>query len=194
MQSLLYRGNLSDNGTTILCRGYQSKADGDVLYYSTAQLQLNVKEIVLSQSTAMEERIGFISGIILAIILMLFIFVLLIFLLSRRRKLNEKYSNLTHKSNEELLTPVWLPEHAAPVHVGSVRQFVHGYHEHDSVQGLSEHPTGLAHHIQDPTCQHYCHITKLPQHLLDISLEYQSGDSCEENSRKQSLGGATLSR
>lgn len=142
----------------------------------------------------MEERIGFISGIILALILMLFIFVLVMFLLSRRRKLNEKYSNLTKKSKEELVTPVWLPEHAAPVHVGSIRQFVHGYHEHDSVQGLSEHPTGPAHHIQDPTCQYYRHITKLPQHLLDISLEYQSGDSCEENSRKQSLGGATLSR
>ena len=57
----------------------------------------------------MEERIGFISGTILAIILMLFIFVLLMFLLSRRRKLNEKYSKLKHKSKEELLTPVWLP-------------------------------------------------------------------------------------
>ena len=153
-----------------------------------------MKEQILSQSTALEERIGFISGIILAIILMLFIFVLVMLLLTRRRKLNEKCSSLSHKSKEELLTPIWLPEHTAPVHVGSIRQFVHGYHEHDPIQGLSEHPTGLAHHMQDPTSQHYHISTKLPQHLLDISLEYQSGDSCEENSRKQSLGGATLSR
>eukprot|EP00091_Calanus_sinicus_P016520 TRINITY_DN35924_c0_g1_i1.p2 TRINITY_DN35924_c0_g1~~TRINITY_DN35924_c0_g1_i1.p2 ORF type:complete len:160 (+),score=30.05 TRINITY_DN35924_c0_g1_i1:72-482(+) len=51
-QSLLYRGSLSDNGTIILCRVQQSTADGALLYTRTVQLQLMVRELVISQSTS----------------------------------------------------------------------------------------------------------------------------------------------
>merc|ERR1719483_1105461 len=73
-QSLIYRANLSDNGTTIECRGYQSSADGVMLYTNSVQILLHVEELVVSQSTAIEERIGIISGIILAIIFIILIF------------------------------------------------------------------------------------------------------------------------
>ena len=137
-QSLIYRANLSDNGTTIECRGYQSTADGAVLYTSTIELQLNVEELIVSQSTALEERIGIISGIILAITFFILIFILLTIVLSRRRKDTKKYSSLPNKSKEELLTPIWIPGKGSGVHVSSARQFAHDYHENDELQGLGD--------------------------------------------------------
>ena len=192
-QSLLYRGSLSDNGTIILCRVQQSTADGAVLYTSTVQLQLLVRELVVSQSTAMEERIGIISGIILAIIFIILIFILIAILLTRRLKQNGKYSSLPSKSHEQLLTPIWIPGKVSCVQVSSARQFVHEYREDDDVQGLSEYSKVIKHNTLDPNCEHYKHSSMLPEHIFNTSLESESGDSCENTSRNQSCG-ATLSR
>ena len=194
LQSLLYRGSLSDNGTIILCRVQQSTADGAVLYTRTVQLQLLVRELVVSQSTAMEERIGIISGIILAIIFIILIFILIAILLTRRLKQNGKYSSLPSKSHEQLLTPIWIPGKVSGVQVSSARQFVHEYREDEQVQGLSDYSRVLTHNTQDPRCEHYKHSSKLPEHFLDSSLEFYSGDSYEEDNLNQSIECATLSR
>ena len=193
-QSLLYRGSLSDNGTIILCRVQQSTADGAVLYTSTVQLQLLVDQLIVSKSMAREERIGVISGIILAIIFIILIFILIAILLTRRLKQNGKYSSLPSKSHEQLLTPIWIPGKVSGVQVSSARQFVHEYREDDDVQGLSDYSRVLTHNTRDPRCEHYKHSSKLPEHLLDVSLESRSGDSYEEDNRNQSIECATLSR
>eukprot|EP00092_Neocalanus_flemingeri_P070795 GFUD01086924.1.p1 GENE.GFUD01086924.1~~GFUD01086924.1.p1 ORF type:complete len:574 (+),score=114.66 GFUD01086924.1:113-1834(+) len=196
-QSLLYRANMSDNGTTILCRVQQSTADGSVLYTSTVQLQLHVEQLIMSQTTAIEENIGIISGIILAIIFIILIFILIAFLLTRRRKLDKKYSSVPNK--DELLTPIWVPGKVSCMEVSSARQFANDYHENGDVQGQSAStrykivPTHITQHQKG----HYCpcpQIPTIPDHLLDLSLESHSGDSCTDNSITHSVAGATLSR
>jgi hypothetical protein len=141
----------------------------------------------------MEERIGIISGIILAIIFIILIFILIAILLTRRLKQNGKYSSLPSKSHEQLLTPIWIPGKVSGVQVSSARQFVHEYREDEQVQGLSQYERVITHNTRDPKCEHYKHSSMLPEHLLDISLESESGDSCEVSSRNQ-LCGAMLSR
>ena len=189
-QSLVYRANMSDNGTTILCRVQQSTADGSVLYTSTVQLQLHVEQLIMSQNTAIEERIGIISGIILAIIFIILIFILIAFLLTRRRKVNKQYSSVPDKSQDELLTPIWIPGKgkASHVHVSSDRQFVNDYHENGDVQGLSdssEYSRVHSYNTQDMKCHNYKYS---PQ--LEVSMESQGEDSC----MNQSVTGNTLSR
>merc|ERR1719318_508116 len=51
----------------------------------------------------------------------------------------------------------------------------------------------MTHNTLDPRCEHYKHGSMLPEHLLNTSLDSESGDSYEVSSRNQSCG-ATLSR
>merc|ERR1719483_864398 len=118
-QSLTYRASISDNGTIIKCRIQQRTADGSVLYTSDVELQLHVQHMIIIQNMAMEERIGVISGIILAIIFIILIFILIAFFLTKRRKQNKKYLNVPDKSQEDLLTPIWIPGKTSSVHVSS---------------------------------------------------------------------------
>ena len=87
-QSLRYVGRLQDHGTNLTCTVVQLDHLGTVLYSSTISLQLEVSELVIySQgSGVLEERIGIISGIILAVIFIILIFILTALLLTRRRK------------------------------------------------------------------------------------------------------------
>ena len=187
---------MSDNGTTILCRVQQSTADGSVLYTSTVQLQLHVEQLIMSQNTAIEERIGIISGIILAIVFIILIFILIAFILTRRRKVDKKYSNVLEKSKDELLTPIWIPENASRVHVSSARQFANDYHENGDVQGLSDSSeySRVPTRMKNQKGQYSPKLPIVPDNLLDVSLESYSGDSCTDNSRNHSLAGATMSR
>ena len=197
LQSLLYTAHLADNGTTVQCRGYQSSVDGVVLYTSTIELQLNIKELVVSKSIAIEEKIGIISGIILAIIFIILMFIIITIILTRRRKDKTKYSSLENKSKDELLTPIWVPGKGSQVHVSSVREFVHDYHENEELHGLgdkSESSQVPTHNIHDPMCKHYKYISNTTENAFDISIESHSGDSYEQNSRNMSIGGTTLSR
>ena len=101
---------------------------GSVLYSSTISLQLEVSELVIySQgSGVLEERIGIISGIILAVIFIILIFILTALLLTRRRKKVRKTWDQTSKSklwcqvpkyesvngekgSDEMLAPIWRP-------------------------------------------------------------------------------------
>ena len=154
----------------------------------------------MSQNTAIEERIGIISGIILAIIFIILIFILIAFLLTRRRKVNKQYSSVPDKSQDELLTPIWIPGKVSRVHVSSARQFVNDYHENGDVQGLSdssEYSRVPSHNTQDMKCHIYKYSPKLPvvpDHHLDISMESHSGDSYTDYSRNQSAAGTTLER
>ena len=74
--------------TNLSCTVVQLDHVGSVLYSSTISLQLEVSELVIySQgSGVLEERIGIISGIILAVIFIILIFILTALLLTRRRK------------------------------------------------------------------------------------------------------------
>ena len=177
---------MSDNGTTILCRVQQSTADGSVLYTSTVQLQLHVEQLIMSQNTAIEERIGIISGIILAIIFIILIFILTAFLLTSRRKVNKQYSSVPNKSQDELLTPIWIPGKVSRVHVSSTRQFVNDYHENGDVQGLSDSKYSR---VPSNKTEKYKHSPK-----LDVSMETHSGESCTDYSGHPSTAGNTLSR
>jgi len=163
-QSLLYRGSLSDNGTIILCRVQQSAADGAVLYTSTVQLQLLVDQLIVSQSMAMEERIGIISGIILAIIFIILMFIMIALFLTKRRKQKAKYSSVPNKLQDDLLTPIWIAgkESQSPRHVSSARQFGHDYHEEGDVQGLG----ASSQYSKVPTI-----TTEVPEHSQDVSLD-----------------------
>ena len=98
--------------TNLSCTVVQLDHVGSVLFSSTISLQLEVSELVIySQgSGVLEERIGIISGIILAVIFIILIFILLSIFLTRRRKADKKYSSLTDKSADtELLKPIWVP-------------------------------------------------------------------------------------
>ena len=187
-QSLVYRANMSDNGTTILCRVQQSTADGSVLYTSTVQLQLHVEQLIMSQNTAIEERIGIISGIILAIIFIILIFILIAFLLTRRRKVNKQYSSVPDKSQDELLTPIWIPGKgkASRVHVSRTREFVNDYHENGDVQGLSDSEYSR---VPSNNTEKFKYSPK-----LDVSMETYSGESCKDYNGHPSTAGNTLSR
>ena len=83
-----YTGRLGDHLTNLSCTVVQLDHVGSVLYSSTISLQLEVSELVIySQgSGVLEERIGIISGIILAVIFIILIFILTALLLTRRRK------------------------------------------------------------------------------------------------------------
>ena len=127
-QSLRYVGRLQDHGTNLTCTVVQLDHLGTVLYSSTISLQLEVSELVIySQgSGVLEERIGIISGIILAVIFIILIFILTALLLTRRRKKEKvklkpglKCQNLTQvpkyesvngeKGSDEMLAPIWRP-------------------------------------------------------------------------------------
>ena len=199
LQSLLYTAHLADNGTTVQCRGYQSSVDGVVLYTSTIELQLNIKELIVSKSIAIEEKIGIISGIILAIIFIILMFIIITIILTRRRKDKTKYSSLENKSKDELLTPIWVPGKGSQVHVSSVREFVHDYHENEELHGLgdkselSQVPTN---NIKDLLSKHYKEIA--PEKVLETSIGTHSEDIYETTkinySRNNSMDGTTLSR
>ena len=87
-QSLLYQARLEDQGTNITCTVRQMDHLGGIIYSSTISLQLEVAELVIysQESGVLEERIGIISGVILAIIFIILIFILIALLLTRRRK------------------------------------------------------------------------------------------------------------
>ena len=188
---------MSDNGTIIQCSGYQRTLDGTILYQSSVQLQLNVKELVVSQNTVIEERIGIISCIILAIIFIILIFILIAVLLTRRRKLSKKYTTLPSKSQEELLTPIWVPGKGSRVHVSSSRQFVHDYTENGEAQGLSatsEYSRNNASNIEVLTNDPRKYNAKLPEYLLNSSMETPSEDSSDDKSRSHFIAEVSLSR
>jgi len=153
----------------------------------------------MSQNMATEEKIGVISGIILAIIFIILMFILIAFLLSRRRNLDKKYSSLPDKSQEDLLTPIWIPGKTSHEHVSSARQFEHDYHENGGVQGLSA-SSGYSHvptHNTQDKCNDFNYRQKIPiipDYLLDISLDSQSEDSCTNISHDNSVICGTLSR
>jgi len=111
-QSLRYTGRLGDHLTNLSCTVVQLDHVGSVLYSSTISLQLEVSELVIySQgSGVLEERIGIISGIILAVIFIILIFILTALLLTRRRKKVPKYESVNgEKGSDEMLAPIWRP-------------------------------------------------------------------------------------
>jgi len=111
-QSLRYVGRLQDHGTNLTCTVVQLDHLGTVLYSSTISIQLEVSELVIySQgSGVLEERIGIISGIILAVIFIILIFILTALLLTRRRKKVPKYESVNgEKGSDEMLAPIWRP-------------------------------------------------------------------------------------
>merc|ERR1711974_507501 len=111
-QSLRYVGRLQDHGTNLTCTVVQLDHLGSVLYSSTISLQLEVSELVIySQgSGVLEERIGIISGIILAVIFIILIFILTALLLTRRRKKVPKYESVNgEKGSDDMLAPIWRP-------------------------------------------------------------------------------------
>jgi len=109
-QGLRYVGRLQDHGTNLTCTVVQLDHLGTVLYSSTISLQLEVSEAVISTEgiRGLEERIGIISGIILAVIFIILIFILTALLLTRKRK--KKYVSVNgEKGSDEMLAPIWRP-------------------------------------------------------------------------------------
>ena len=50
----------------------------------------------------------------------------------------EKKAKKENKSKNELLTPIWVPGKESQVHVSSVREFVHEYHENEDFDSFQD--------------------------------------------------------
>ena len=115
-QSLLYQARLEDQATNITCTVIQLDHLERTIYSSTISLQLEVAELVIySQGSGIiEERIGIISGIILAIIFIILLLILIALFLTRRKK-DPQYTIVNDKTKDEMLEPIWRPKRKTKV-------------------------------------------------------------------------------
>ncbi|TRY73760.1 hypothetical protein TCAL_02553 [Tigriopus californicus] len=106
-----YKADLKDNDKEIICLATQVDHDGrSVLYESSAILQLKIDKIVLPVDNALTQRIGIISGVLLAIIFLILLLMFCIFVICRRRRKRSRppSSQATLDSSPEPpLKPIW---------------------------------------------------------------------------------------
>jgi len=203
-QSLRYVARLQDHGTNLTCTVVQLDHLGTVLYSSTISLQLEVSELVIySQgSGVLEERIGIISGIILAVIFIILIFILTALLLTRRRKKVPKYESVNgEKGSDEMLAPIWRPagRRTNVAVVSAERQFDSHYLEEHLDLDLKEQQskaTNKTGYARIPT--HEAVLVdqcRCERDLLNTSLE-SGGSGCGSGGSGENSGGGgnSLSR
>eukprot|EP00095_Tigriopus_kingsejongensis_P006388 maker-scaffold117_size339417-snap-gene-2.19 protein:Tk06388 transcript:maker-scaffold117_size339417-snap-gene-2.19-mRNA-1 annotation:"immunoglobulin superfamily member 5" len=106
-----YKADLKDNDKEIICLATQVDHDGrSVLYESSTVLKLKVEKIVLPVDNALTQRIGIISGVLLAIIFLILLLVFCIFVICRRRRKRSRppSSQATLDScPEPPIKPIW---------------------------------------------------------------------------------------
>jgi len=144
-QTIDYIANLTHNASILICKTNQRVDDENLsesMYSSSIALTLDIAPIVIiSSNTHLHERLGVISGIILAIIFIILIFILLSIFLTRRRKADKKYSSLTDKSSsDELLKPIWVPgkKSRSQIQVGAAKEYVNEFQQFGEGRELSD--------------------------------------------------------
>ena len=111
--TIKYKAHLRDNGGQISCIGSQVARDGrTVLYEKTATVKLRVEKLVLPVDNALTQKIGIISGVLLAVIFLILLMVFVIFAVCKRRRKRSRPPSSTGTEDtcspeEPPLKPIW---------------------------------------------------------------------------------------
>lgn len=107
----VYKANLNDNDREITCVATQIDHDGrTVLFESSTSLKLKIDKIILPVDNALTQKIGIISGVLLAIIFLILLLVFCIFVCCKRRRKRSRPSSsqaTTESSPEPPIKPIW---------------------------------------------------------------------------------------
>ena len=110
--TIKYKAQLSDDGGSIKCIGTQVTKDGrTVLYENSATLRLIVEKRILPVDGALTQKIGIISGVLLAVIFLILLCVFLIFAVCKRRRKRSRPPSSTGTEDtspeEPPIKPIW---------------------------------------------------------------------------------------
>jgi hypothetical protein len=110
--TIKYKANLKDNGLEIKCIGTQVTRDGrTVLYEKTARVTLKVEKLILPIDNALTQKIGIISGVLLAVIFLILLCVFVIFAVCKRRRKRSRPPSSTATDDtspeEPPIKPIW---------------------------------------------------------------------------------------
>ena len=110
--TLMYKANLRDTGGQIKCIGTQVSRDGrTVLYENSATLKLRVEKLVLPRDDALTQKIGIISGVLLAVIFLILLCVFVIWCVCKRRRKRSRPPSSTGTEDtspeEPPIKPIW---------------------------------------------------------------------------------------
>ena len=112
--TIKYKASLKDNDKRITCIATQLDRDGrTVMYESTTSVRLKVNKLVLPIDGAFTQKIGIISGVLLAIIFLILCIVFILFVVckKRRRKRSRPPSSQatddTSPDNSTTIKPIW---------------------------------------------------------------------------------------
>ena len=96
--TIKYKANLKDNNGEIRCIATQLDRDGrTVLYEKTATVKLKVEKIVLPVDGPLTQKIGIISGVLLAVLFLILLSVFVIFAVCKRRRKRSRPPSSTGK-------------------------------------------------------------------------------------------------
>ena len=96
--TIKYKANLKDNNGEIRCIATQLDRDGrSVLYEKTATVKLKVEKIVLPVDGPLTQKIGIISGVLLAVLFLILLSVFVIFAVCKRRRKRSRPPSSTGK-------------------------------------------------------------------------------------------------
>lgn len=110
-----YRAALRDNNTILTCIATQLDHNGvDILYETSTTLLLRVDKIVLPPiEDALTQKIGIISGVLLAVIFLILVIIFSVFFICKRKRKRSRHpsSQVTDDTSPELHTsiikPIW---------------------------------------------------------------------------------------
>lgn len=137
--TIKYKAKLSEDGKEIKCMGTQVSKDGrTVLYENQAVLKLKVEKLILPIDNALTQKIGIISGVLLAVIFLILLCVFLIFAVCKRRRKRSRPPSSTGTEDtcspeEPPLKPIWTTPTPVMSNNGPpliTRQAVHHHHHH----------------------------------------------------------------
>jgi len=110
--TIKYKANLKDNNGEIRCIATQLDRDGrTVLYEKTATVKLKVEKIVLPVDGPLTQKIGIISGVLLAVLFLILLSVFVIFAVCKRRRKRSRPPSSTGTEDtspeEPPIKPIW---------------------------------------------------------------------------------------
>lgn len=134
--TIKYKADLRDNNRQIGCVATQVDRDGrTVLYEDKATVQLKVEKLILPKDNALTQKIGIISGVLLAVIFLILLCVFVIFAVCKRRRKRSRPPSSTGTEDtspeEPPIKPIW----TTPMVAATQQQHHHSRH----VQRLPHH-------------------------------------------------------
>lgn len=161
-----YKASLRDNDTRITCIATQLDHNGkDVLYESSADLILQVDKIVLPPiENALTQKIGIISGVLLAIIFLILAIIFLMFVVCKRKRKRSgpSSSQVTDETIPEphtsVIKPIWTTSRGmttSPIHNIKVYKEKEAEYRQSSANLEDHHNllSGQGHHQKPPLTQ-----------------------------------------